>query len=65
MGEFLKKYGGKILTGGVVATWFAGMGAAITSIIRGDKRQIKYYEKQDKIQEEQLTYWRNLNEKES
>lgn len=65
MGEFLKKYGGKIIAGGAVATWFAAIGATISSIIRGDKRQIKYYEKQDKIQEEMLTYWRNMNEKES
>ena len=64
MGEFFKKHSSKILTGSVVATWFASMGTAIASLVRGDKRQLKYYQKQDKIQEEQLTYWRNLNKKE-
>lgn len=65
MGEWLKKNASKLLTGGVVATWFAGMGTLIATTIRGDKRQIKYFKKQDELQEEQLTYWRDLNKKES
>lgn len=63
MSEFLKKYGSKIVSGGVIAAWFGALGTAVASLVRGDRRQQKYYEKQNELQEEQLTYWRNLNKK--
>ena len=65
MGEWLKKNGSKLVGGGIVAAWFAAVGTLISTTIRGDKRQIKYYQKATEIQDEQLAYWRDLNKKES
>ena len=65
MGEFMKKNGPKILGGGMIVTWFAAMGGAIASLIKSEKRQKTYYKKVTEIQDEELSYWKNLNKKES
>lgn len=65
MGEFFKKNGSTIISGGIITGLFAMIGGSIASLIRSDKRALKWYKKQDEIQQEQLTYWKNQNEKES
>ena len=65
MGEWLKKNGSKILGGGMIVTWFAGMGGAIASLIKSEKRQKTFYQNATKVQQEELAYWKKLNKKES
>lgn len=65
MGEWLKKNGGNILLGGMVAGWCAMVGGTIASLIKGEKRQKTFYQNATKVQQEELTYWKKLNRKES
>lgn len=65
MGKWLKKNGGNIVLGGMVAGWFAMVGGAIASLIKGEKRQKTFYQNATKVQQEELTYWKKLNGKES
>ena len=65
MGEWLKKNGGNILLGGMVTGWFAMVCGAIASLIKSEKRQKTFYQNATKVQQEELIYWKTLNEKES
>ena len=65
MGEFFKKYGSTIISGGITAGLFAMIGGTIAGIVRSDKRSLKWFKKQAEIQQEELIYWKNKNGKES
>lgn len=54
MKEWFQKHQGAVLVGSYLAGIVTMVGTYVASVIRGDKRQIKYYAKANEIQDEQL-----------